>query len=223
MGSCLPTSIVEGSDGRSEGPPAARTTARVSEGMGFLARAASAHDSGIGLARGVLMLRPARLSDESYSSPHAFCFTFCTWQRQPLLVDPSIADDVVRQIVVQSSRHAVEVTVYCLMPDHIHALLTAEEARGPVRACVERVKQCTGFDYARRTGGRLWQRSYFDYTLRPHEMVEPAMAYIVNNPVRAGFVPAAEVWPFWGSSRWSREEILETVAAFGSGERPGTG
>ena len=167
------------------------------------------------------MRRPARLRGDGYSSPQACFVTFCTWQRRPLLAAPSVADAVTEQLITQAARHAIDITAYCLMPDHLHALLTLEREGRDVRACVERMKQLSAYEYTRRTHRRLWQRSYFDYTLRSHEAIEPTVAYIVNNPVRAGFVLAPNAWPFWGSSRWTRTELLETIATCGPGRRPG--
>jgi len=178
---------------------------------------------GIVLARVRLMRRPARLSDSSYSSTLACFVTFCSWQRRPLLADPFEADAVVAAAFRQSDRLAIDAAAYCVMPDHVHVLLIGDKSPGNVRVWVERVKQKTAFEFTQRTGQRLWQRSFFDYTLRPHEAVEPVVAYIVNNPVRAGFVVEPTPWPFWGSSRWSRGDLLETIAAFGSGRRPGRG
>ena len=90
-----------------------------------------------------------------------------------------------------------------------------------MRASIARIKQLTAFEYTRRTRERLWQRSYFDRTLRPKDALDSVMAYIVNNPIRAGFVTLADDWPFWGSTRWMRHDVLEAIATAGPGHRPG--
>jgi hypothetical protein len=108
-----------------------------------------------------------------------------------------------------------------MMPDHLHALLVAGDAHCDLRACIHGFKQFTGYSHARGSGQRLWQPSYFDYTLRSDEATMPTVAYIVNNPIRAGFVTLPDSWPFWGSSSWSRTELLEAIAACGAGRKPG--
>jgi REP element-mobilizing transposase RayT len=107
------------------------------------------------------------------------------------------------------------------MPDHLHVQMVFEHPNVQVRASIERIKQLTAFAYTRRTNQRLWQRSYFDGPLRSDDCFESTVAYIVNNPLRAGFVALPDSWPFWGSSRWSRRDLLETIAAAGPGCRPG--
>ena len=147
--------------------------------------------------------------------------TICTSHRRQSLVHPSVADAVTDQLLTQSAKGLVDVAAYCLMPDHLHALLVVEDSRSHIRTFIERFKQFTGYSHARRNGSRLWQPSYFDYTLRSDEAIVPTVAYIVNNPVRAQFVTVAEAWPFWGSSSWSRADLLEAIATAGTGSRQG--
>ena len=108
------------------------------------------------------------------------------------------------------------------MPDHLHVLFVVEDPPANIRALIERFKQFTGYSHSREHKCcRLWQPSYFDYTLRADDAVIPTVAYIVNNPVRAKFVSSPDEWPFWGSSRWSRADLLEAIATSGPGRRPG--
>jgi REP element-mobilizing transposase RayT len=145
----------------------------------------------------------------------------CAHQRKPLFTDPTVADllvDCCQRVVTTMD---IELTVYCVMPDHLHLLLTSDDGGPDMRQAIERVKQAAGFAHRRRSGHPLWQRSFYDYTLRSDDARDPVIAYIVNNPVRAGLVERPEQWPFWGSSHWSRNDLLETIAAVGPGRRPG--
>lgn len=47
-----------------------------------------------------------------------------------------------------------------------------------------------------------WQRDYFDHRLRSSESYEEKIAYIRNNPVRAGLIASADQWPYmWEPNR----------------------
>ena len=59
-------------------------------------------------------------------------------------------------------------------------------------------KQASSFDYKRRVGRLLWQRSYYDHVLRRPEELQPALEYILANPVRAGLVEEPGAYPFLG-------------------------
>lgn len=44
--------------------------------------------------------------------------------------------------------------------------------------------------------GTVWQREYFDRYIRDDHHLAAAIAYILDNPVKAGLVARAEDWPF---------------------------
>ncbi len=67
-------------------------------------------------------------------------------------------------------------------------------------------KQASSFDYKRRTGQPLWQRSYYDHILRGPEELRPAIEYVLNNPVQAGLVEDAGGYPYSGGEML--EELL---------------
>ena len=75
-------------------------------------------------------------------------------------------------------------------------------------------KQRSGFEFARAFGGRLWQRNFFDRTIRKNEDIPALIAYIVNNPVRARLVIEPADYPHWGSQVYTREEILAFVGSW---------
>ena len=53
--------------------------------------------------------------------------------------------------------------------------------------------------------GRVWQREYWDRFIRNSEHYWWVKAYIENNPVKAGLVSEAELWPW--SSAADRQEV----------------
>jgi REP element-mobilizing transposase RayT len=84
---------------------------------------------------------------------------------------------------------------YCLMPDHLHVLLSPAESRVPVGTWLREFKSFTTRRQQLQSGeAELWQRSAHDHVCRTEETAEKVLAYIVNNPVRAGLV---ERWQDW--------------------------
>ena len=76
------------------------------------------------------------------------------------------------------------------MPDHVHML--ASFARNyKIEAVVSAWKRYT----ATKTGV-VWQDRFFGHRLRSHESAEEKCQYILNNPVRAGLVEDASLWPY---------------------------
>ena len=83
------------------------------------------------------------------------------------------------------------------MPDHLHLLVEGSGASDLARF-IKAFKQETSFDYKRRVGRVLWQRSYYDHVLRGPDELQPAVEYILGNPVKAGLVEDPSGFPFMG-------------------------
>jgi putative transposase len=80
--------------------------------------------------------------------------------------------------------------LFLLMPDHVHALLAFPQ----VEERSEVIRNWKGYT-ARKLGVR-WQRNYFDHRLRNIESWERKAEYVRQNPLRAGLIADAALWPF---------------------------
>jgi putative transposase len=117
-------------------------------------------------------------------------------------------------LLQSSAARGFEVLAYCFMPDHVHLLLQGTSSDSDLRSLVTLWKQRSAYAHRQTTGAALWQSSFHDRVLRSDEGVRTAAAYIVANPLRAGLVDDLHAYPFWGSSRWSRADLIESVRAF---------
>ena len=77
-----------------------------------------------------------------------------------------------------------------LMPDHLHMLVGfgREHSLEKILATWKR--------YTAKQYGIEWQRGYFEHRLRSEKNTQDKAAYILQNPVRAGFVEDVNDWPF---------------------------
>ena len=74
-----------------------------------------------------------------------------------------------RHLLQFARSHGFVVPAYCVMPDHLHALVEARTDSAYLRQFVSRFKQRTGFEWKQRTGQLLWQEGYHDRVLRDEE------------------------------------------------------
>jgi putative transposase len=94
----------------------------------------------------------------------------------------------------------VEVWGYCLMPDHVHLILTPSDADGLRAALAEAHRR-----YSRRVNlregwrGYLWQGRFASVAMDGAHLLACAR-YVELNPVRAGLAARAQDWP-WSSAR----------------------
>ena len=95
------------------------------------------------------------------------------------------------------------------MPDHVHLLVegTAETSHLPAFASL--AKQFSGFRCGCYVRERLWQDGYYDHVLRNDEVSAIVARDILENPVRAGLVAGVRAYPFIGSSRFTRQQLIE--------------
>lgn len=65
---------------------------------------------------------------------------------------------------------------WCVMPDHVHAILHADSIVGMI------VKTWKSVSARRIAGGPLWQRDYFDRLIRDERELRETVEYVMNNP-----------------------------------------
>lgn len=95
---------------------------------------------------------------------------------------------------------AIEILAYCLMPNHIHAVVVPGDAGalasyfGPLH---KKYAQHTNLRY--EWTGHLWQARFYSVAMAEDHALT-AMRYVELNPVRSGLVDTPEQWP-WSSAR----------------------
>jgi REP element-mobilizing transposase RayT len=157
-------------------------------------------------------LPPPRLDQRCYVGLQRYFLTICTHKRQKVFVTAAAVNPVIARLLETTTGHEFALVVYCMMPDHVHALFEALSDNADLGECVRIFKQTTSFDWKRRTGTRLWQRSYFDRVLRADEDTPSVARYILANPVRAGLVTHPLEYPYSGSRTMDVRDLLDSVA-----------
>ena len=95
--------------------------------------------------------------------------------------------------------NGVEVCSYCLMPNHVHLILTPSDETGLSRAVGETHRRYSGYINARlRVTGHLFQGRFGGVAMdEPHLMA--AFRYVALNPVKAKLAATAADRP-WSST-----------------------
>ena len=155
-----------------------------------------------------------RIEDYDYSTPGAYFITVCTanrekifWSdrrgelcspadtalpgdhRSPLRVELSeIGKTVDREILKLNTIYsAVHVDKYCIMPDHIHLIISIdaeEDGRTQFAPTISRViKQFKG-SLTKQIGRPIWQKSFYEHGIRNQQDYYEIWEYIENNPLK---------------------------------------
>ena len=99
-----------------------------------------------------------------------------------------------------AAKAKAEVWAYCLMPNHVHIILTPSDPDGLRRTLADLHRRYTAHINARnRWTGHLWQGRFGSVAMDEAHLFTAAR-YVALNPVRARLVARAEDWP-WSSAR----------------------
>jgi len=90
-------------------------------------------------------------------------------------------------------------SAWVVMPNHLHMLLTPEWSLSEIMKCF---KSYTSHEANKILDqhGQFWMEDYFDRFVRNQKHFAAAVAYIENNPVKAGLCRRPEDWPFSSAS-----------------------
>jgi REP element-mobilizing transposase RayT len=139
--------------------------------------------------------------------------TFCTLGRWVL---PDSARYIALKCCLHDNdlKHFLHVAV--VMPDHVHLIFTplVNSAMREIYSLAEimdGIKGASAQLINRKLGryGRVWQTESFDRVLRSTESLDAKVAYIRDNPVRAGLVAKPEEYPWI----WRRSETNPSAVA----------
>ena len=95
------------------------------------------------------------------------------------------------------------------MPDHVHLAAAGETEGSDGKAFIRAAKQYSGYYYAQSRKDRLWQRYSHERVIRDDMELALTVGYLVENPVRSGLVAHPRDYPFLGSQRYTKAELLE--------------
>ncbi len=87
---------------------------------------------------------------------------------------------------------------YCVMPDHVHLVVSPSPSCDIVQfvGAFKNLAQRAAWRLGVR--GAFWQRSFWDHFVRSDEDLNAVIAYVLNNPVRAGLADTPEAYRFAG-------------------------
>ena len=141
---------------------------------------------------------------------HCYHTISTTADRSPVFSNPELAMMVLDTIQF-IRRDKAQVLAFALMPDHLHFLVVPKPP-----FTISQVMQSTK-GYSSRVinkvngvKGKLWQQGFYDRVIRDEEQLNQTIAYIHENPVKAGLCLNAAGYQF--SSAWPGAET--DLAAF---------
>ena len=113
------------------------------------------------------------------------------------------------------ARHPFTIDAVVVLPDHLHAVWTLPDGDADFATRWRLLKSSFSRTLPRgerrsdsrvRKGERgIWQRRYWEHTIRDETDLARHIDYIHNNPVKHGHVTRVEDWPYSSFHRMMRE------------------
>ena len=130
--------------------------------------------------------RRIRLSLDRYADQGTvWHVTMTSLGRQATLTEPALAAALVTSLKTACANARAPLLVYCLMPDHLHALIQIEEV--DLISIIRNYKSFSTRIWWQHGGvGKLWQRSAYDRGIRQPEYMDDLIGYLFQNPEDAG-------------------------------------
>ncbi len=131
-----------------------------------------------------------------------YFFTVVTWRRKPIFTDNNkvqLLRDALRKVKEAQPFHIDAIVV---LPDHLHCIWQMPENDADYSSRWREIKKAVSRQIDTTTNARherlIWQRRFWEHTIRNEHDWQRHMDYIHYNPVKHGLVKQPSDWP-WSS------------------------
>ena len=141
--------------------------------------------------------RSNRLPNYDYSKDRPIHVTICTNNKENVFDSEINAKIVIDELLRAAKDVRFRMLCYCLMPDHLHVIVSPGESSLTVSKFLNIFKgRTTAVFRQKKDLKKIWQRSAFDHVIRTEEDLRAVIEYIMNNPVRKGIVEKIDDYPY---------------------------
>ena len=139
-----------------------------------------------------------------------YFFTVITYKRRPFLVSELARHHLRRAFEKMRTKRYFETIAFCLLPEHLHCIWKLPENDADSSTRWRKIKN----NFSQTVDGSIlplvgstklgkskrevpiWQRRFWEHTIRDEKDYEAHMDYVHINPVKHGYVDKARDWPF---------------------------
>jgi len=121
--------------------------------------------------------------------------------------------EFVKLLTLTKQRLDIRLLGFCLMPNHIHLLVRPYEDNDLSRWMHRLLTSHVRRHHKRHgTDGHIWQGRFKAFAIEEDHHYLTVLRYVERNPLRAGLVDRAELWP-WSSLHFRSKDRLGRLLA----------
>ncbi len=166
-----------------------------------------------------------------------YFFTVVTYHRLPILTDDKARIILKEAWMDVMKRFPFTQDAVCLLPEHIHCVWTLPEGDLDYSIRWREIKRYFTREYQKKYGGlevpdesrvkrregTIWQRRFWEHSIRDQEDLNRHIEYIHFNPVKHGLVKSVSDWPWSSFHRYVRDGYYHESWGEGEGLADGKG
>ena len=115
-----------------------------------------------------------------------------------ILTDDPFSKLLIDAFFWMDSQKRFSIGAFVIMPDHYHLVIILTGSN-TLPGVMKSLGSYTSREINRRVGtsGKIWQKGYYERSIRKSEDLKEIFDYIHNNPVRKGLIDHPEQWPYF--------------------------
>ena len=149
-----------------------------------------------------------------FEEDHSFFITVVTNKRRPILIEN--IELLRKSFHLSKARYTYNIDAIVILPDHFHMIITPKDPQDypKIIAHIKRSfvyglnpsfkNQCkldlSDTQYKRKLAG-VWQKRFYEHTIRHEKDMYLHLEYILQNAVKHGYVESAEEWVYSSFNR----------------------
>ncbi len=141
----------------------------------------------------------------NYQTGGLYFFTLVTEQLQPILTHPDIRQALRQAVQAVRQKYPFEIIAWVLLPDHLHTIWQIPDGDANYSERWRQIKRFTQY-HCRRQFPKMWQKRFWEHTIRDEEDFAKHMDYLHFNPVKHGYAEKVRDWPYSTLHRYVRHE-----------------
>ncbi|HSN95104.1 MAG TPA: transposase [Anaerolineaceae bacterium] len=151
-----------------------------------------------------------------------FFITIVTYKRSPIFNHHRARAILHKSWQEVSKRFPFTTDAICLLPDHLHVLITLPDDESNFSIRIREIKRLFTKAYLAEFGSNnpgnqsridkseatIWQRRFYEHTIRDERDLNTHIDYIHYNPVKHGLVDRASQWQWSSFDRYVQNGFL---------------
>ena len=151
----------------------------------------------------------------NYVAGGTYFFTLVTSERAKYFNDKRCIEAFLSAVSIIQKYHHYELIAFCVMPDHIHLLMTLAKEDCDFSSRIKEIKRKTTESIRIiKEDLRLavWQRRFWEHTIRDQTDFQHSFDYIHYNPIKHGYSDTydwewSSYWQYYGKEEKDIPEI----------------